>query len=158
MDNNALYNTYINVNYKNYENNSNNTSLNIVEKNGYNDISGNVNDLENDTISDTKYRENILDVFCLSKEEYDSIYMKVDYLYNYIKSNQNTFFTESEFKEFNNILEKCASKFFSEDKGLGMMVLFSYDYFYITHKLICDILLRKKSNKNLKDLVNLICN
>ena len=38
------------------------------------------------------------------------------------------------------ILKKLAASFMSEDLEIGLMVGFSYDYFFLTHPCICDYL------------------
>jgi hypothetical protein len=43
-------------------------------------------------------------------------------------------------KEFSKIMEKCAEKMLSNDHTFGLMMLFSYDYFYLTHPCICEYL------------------
>jgi len=43
-------------------------------------------------------------------------------------------------KEFSKIMEKCASKILTEDNTMGLMMLFSYDYFYLSHPCICEYL------------------
>ena len=38
------------------------------------------------------------------------------------------------------LLKKLASIFMSEDPEIGLMVGFSYDFFYLMHPCVCDLL------------------
>ena len=42
--------------------------------------------------------------------------------------------------EFSKIMEKCAGNLLTEDNTMGLMMLFSYDYFFLTNPCICEYL------------------
>ena len=43
-------------------------------------------------------------------------------------------------KELNELMSFLASKYDSIDKEFGLMLLFTYDYLYLSHPCICDFL------------------
>jgi len=50
--------------------------------------------------------------------------------------------------EFMECIEKSREKHSCEDSESGFITLFSYDYFFLTHKCICDILNDGKSSSD----------
>jgi hypothetical protein len=50
-------------------------------------------------------------------------------------------------KEFSEIMDKCAEKLLTDDNTMGLMMLFSYDYFYLAHPCICEYLSYGTINK-----------
>lgn len=90
--------------------------------------------------SDTQYRKELLDVFYLTVNEFDSINNKIDNLFQLIPKNN---------KKMNDILDKLSSKFFSEDKDFGFMILFSYDTFHIIHRLLQNFLKTNELNNEI---------
>jgi hypothetical protein len=48
---------------------------------------------------------------------------------------------------------KLAANFLSEDIEIGLMLLFSYDYMYMSHKCICEFINSGQiSEKNISEL------
>uniref|UniRef100_A0A6C0KYQ4 Uncharacterized protein n=1 Tax=viral metagenome TaxID=1070528 RepID=A0A6C0KYQ4_9ZZZZ len=98
----------------------------------------------------------------LSNQLYQEDFLKVfgieDYSDEIINVTINKLHTKlSKIENMNCILKKLAKKFMSEDTEIGLMVGFSYDYFYLLHPCICDLLEKDEitdSNYNL--LKNLI--
>jgi hypothetical protein len=94
--------------------------------------------LETDKITDDEkifirnviYREEFLNI--LGMEEYDDkkVSQSIHELYEKIKD-------QSYLKE---CITKVGDTYFSEDKEIGLMILFSYDYMYITHICISEYL------------------
>ena len=82
--------------------------------------------------SDDEYRDQILKAFNLS-EYNDDIIGKIDSIYESIRENG----------EFGELLEKAANSMLSEDRELGMVILFSYDHFSAFHECIKEF---KKNN------------
>lgn len=75
--------------------------------------------------NDEEYRQQILKVFNLS-EYTDEITKGIDSVYEDIRENER----------FSQLLEKAANSMLSEDKELGMVILFSYDHFTAFHECI----------------------
>lgn len=75
--------------------------------------------------SDDEYREQILKAFNLS-EYNDDIIGGIDLIYESIRENS----------EFGELLEKASNSMLSEDRELGMVILFSYDHFPAFHECI----------------------
>ena len=79
---------------------------------------------------DDKYREDILHIFNLTK--YDDIVIEnnIENLFTLIKKNK--------------ILISCcthlANKVFSSDLVYGFIFLFSFEYLYLTHKCMCELI------------------
>ena len=52
-------------------------------------------------------------------------------------------------------MKTTASFMLSDDLELGLMILYSYDYFFLTHKCVCDFLETEKiSEHNMDALFN----
>jgi hypothetical protein len=81
-------------------------------------------------ISDAIYRQELLNILCI--EDYNGIELDnaiVD-LYEKIKSCE----------ELQKYIKKLANDFSSSDNILGLMLLFSYDYMYLTHICVSEFL------------------
>lgn len=101
-----------------------NTNLNV-----------NYNTIDDSELSDFHYKNQLLNAFKMSdNDEFDVITQRVTELYNCIKDklNKNSHIVT--------LLQKSASRILSEDLEMGFMLLFSYDTFYIMHKLILQLL------------------
>ena len=86
-------------------------------------------DMTND-ISETLYRAELLGVFGL--EEFDDKVINLEVM--------NLCFQLSAHTEFAALMLKAAAKMLSEDLCTGLMVLFSYDSFFLLHRCICEYL------------------
>ena len=84
--------------------------------------------IENEQLSDDKYREEILKVFGL--EVFDEAIMgeKINALATMIKDDVR----------FIDICTKSANKYLSEDFGIGLTLLFSFDSFHLIHPCLQD--------------------
>mgnify|MGYP006088776061 CR=1 FL=1 len=89
---------------------------------------------------DDEYREQILKAFDLS-EYADEITKGIDSIYEDIRENS----------EFGELLEKAANSMLSEDRELGLVILFSYDHFPAFHECIKEF---KKNNIAPTDKIN----
>jgi len=81
-------------------------------------------------ISDAIYRQELLNILCI--EDYNGIELDnaiVD-LYEKIKGCE----------ELQKYIKKLANDFSSSDNILGLMLLFSYDYMYLTHICVSEFL------------------
>lgn len=140
MDINTFYNINSIVDYREYEKNNDDNENNT-----------------NSILSDTRYRENLLETFYLKVSDYDNIINHIDKIYGYIKDN-SSIFTQEQYKTFNDILIKCAGEFMTDDKNYGTLVLFSYDYFDKTHQLVKELIKNKTiNNEILEELKKNIC-
>lgn len=109
----------------------------------------NVTDDEKEDIRDMIYREDMMNIFYLEEnDEFDSINDALLKLYDKIKNNE----------EFKNCMIKAAAKLLSKDEVIGLCVLYSYDFMYLTHECISDYLkndfVQKDKIKQLKYLLN----
>ena len=84
--------------------------------------------IKDEQLSDDKYREEILRVFNL--EVFDEAMMgeKIDQLAGVIKGDA----------KFANMCSKSANRYLSEDFGIGLTLLFSFDSFHLIHACLQD--------------------
>ena len=83
-----------------------------------------------DDISDALYRSELLGVFGLEEFDDKVINLEVMTLCNQLSAHT----------EFAELMIKAAAKMLSEDLCTGLMVLFSYDSFFLLHRCICQYL------------------
>ena len=83
-----------------------------------------------DDISDALYRSELLGVFGL--EEFDDKVINLEVMNLCTQLSAHT--------EFAVLMLKAAAKMLSEDLCTGLMVLFSYDSFFLLHRCICQYL------------------
>jgi hypothetical protein len=127
-----MYNTKVNITY--------NTSEVFLE-------SDEITEDEKGFIRDTLYRQELLNIFGIEEYNEKKIDLSIHKLYKKI---QNC-------NEFKDCMIKLASYFMSEEEELGLMILFSYDYMYLTHICISEYLeTNKVSENNMKRLKALI--
>jgi hypothetical protein len=96
-----------------------------------------ITDDEKDFIRDTIYRQELLDI--LEMEDYNEKEMDrvIHDLYEKVKDN----------KELKECMLKLAGNFMSVDEEFGLMILFAYDYMYLTHNCISELLETGKINE-----------
>ena len=96
-----------------------------------------ITDDEKDFIRDTIYRQELLDI--LEMEDYNEKEMDkvIHDLYEKVKDN----------KEIKECMLKLAGNFMSVDEEFGLMILFAYDYMYLTHNCISELLETGKINE-----------
>lgn len=98
-------------------------------------------------VRDVIYRQELLNIFGL--EEYESTRLDDAFhkLYERIK----------DYKPLQEIMVKLASEIMCEDKEVGMIILYSYDFMYLTHLCICELLnFENISDDNLNNLKKII--
>lgn len=135
MDINTIYNVDVVVNYKNYENNG-----------------------EYEVYSDTIYRKQLLETLLLHVDEFYEMGSRIENVRLHIDKILVQQFTPQQKEFYKSILLNCAGKFMSDDTSMGFMILFSYDYFYLIHDFIRDIIIKKSINDEiLNELKNKIC-
>lgn len=94
------------------------------------------------------YKTELLKVFNQDNFNDDNINNNINILFEIVKNN----------KEFIECIKKASSLLLTDDLLTGFMVLFSYNYFYITHQCICDIIndkvIQPVNLNNLKNILN----
>jgi len=98
----------------------------------------NVTNEEKDFIRDTLYKTELLDI--LGIEEFDETKTNIVMHDLYQKL--------EDCLELKECMTKLANKFLSEDLELGLMLLFSYDYMYLSHICICEYLEKGQITEN----------
>jgi hypothetical protein len=116
----------------------------------------NVTDDQKAFIRDVIYRQELLDILSINDIDIDndkknSDDLKIDNaikeLYNRVKVCTN----------LTNCMVKVAGYYATTDEEIGLMLLFSYDYMYLTHKCISEYLETGEISKNnIKNLENAI--
>jgi len=102
---------------------------------------------ESEDSADLIYKSDILQVFNLTEYDDDKIEEEMKVLYEKLKNNEKMV----------ECMKKLAHRFVTEELEFGMMLLFSYDTFFITHLCICDIIEKDEIDQdNLNLLVKLI--
>jgi hypothetical protein len=90
--------------------------------------------LEMEEIANCMYQANFLQSFNLTDYNDEII----------IKETKRIYILALENSKFKECMKKMANNYLSEDLYVGFMFLFSYDYFFLTHTCICELL---KTNK-----------
>jgi hypothetical protein len=116
----------------------------------------NVSEHEKAFIRDVIYRQELLDILSINDIDIDndkknSDDLKIDNaikeLYNRVKVCTN----------LTNCMVKVAGYYVTTDEEIGLMLLFSYDYMYLTHKCISEFLETGEISEDaMKDLENAI--
>ena len=86
-----------------------------------------VNDNEASFIRSCIYRQELLNIFCLEDFDESVINKQVEILYEKVKNMDG----------FTGLL---TNEFSPDDELLGFTILYSYDFLYLTHPLICELL------------------
>ena len=94
----------------------------------------NVEEFSEEEISNALYQANLLESFNLSEFDEVTINKEIDKLYLVFKGNER----------FKKCMKKVANSYMSEDLSVGLMLLFSYDYFFLTHECICEHFKKKE--------------
>ena len=78
---------------------------------------------EKNFIRDIIYRQELLNILCLEEYNQDEIDREIHMLYEKIK----------ECNVLNECIIKLSRDYMSLDNKIGLIILFSYDYLYLTH-------------------------
>ena len=89
-----------------------------------------VTNSEREFILDVLYRQDILNIFNMEDYNIDELTAAINELYEKIKINDKLI----------KIMIKLAGDISSMDDKLGLMIMFSFDYLYITHPCMCEFL------------------
>ena len=107
----------------------------------------NITNEEKEFIRNTIYRQELL--YVLDMEEYNEVEINTAMSEIYSKAKEN-----DELKKYMN---KLAGQFMRADEEFGLMLLFSYDYMYLTHICISELFeIGKISDISLLNLKNII--
>ena len=102
---------------------------------------------EKEFIRDALYRQELLNIFEIEEYNEKKIDLSIHKLYKKIQG----------CNELKDCMTKLASYFMSEEDELGLMILFSYDYMYLTHICISEYLetnqISENNMKNLKAII-----
>jgi|UniRef100_A0A6C0CV27 hypothetical protein len=102
---------------------------------------------QSEDTADLIYKSDMLQVFNLTEYDDDKIHEEMINLFEVLKNNEKMV----------ECMKKMALRFVTEELELGMMLLFSYDTFFVMNLCICDIMEKgdiEEENMNL--LVKLI--
>ena len=103
----------------------------------------NINDDEKAFVRDTIYRQEILDIFYENDYNDDKLSIAINELYKRIKYCE----------QLTKCMLKLAGKYMATNEEFGLMLLFSYDYMYLTHICICEFIETGEiSNENITNL------
>jgi hypothetical protein len=104
-----------------------------------------ITDDEKMFIRDTIYRQELLDIFCdnYDTDNDDKLSIAINELYKRVKYCE----------QLTKCMLKLAEKYMATNEEFGLMLLFSYDYMYLTHICICEYLETGDiDNENIKKL------
>ena len=98
----------------------------------------NVTEDEKEFIRNTIYRQELL--YILGMDEYNEVEINtaMNKIYNKAKEND----------ELKKCMNKLAGQFMKADEVFGLMLLFSYDYMYLTHICISELFETGKIDEN----------
>jgi len=89
-----------------------------------------INNSEKDFIRDSLYRQELLNILGIDEFNEDQMNNAIHELYERIKS----------CIKLKECMTKLAGHFMSEDLELGLMILYAYDYMYLTHTCVSEYL------------------
>ena len=98
--------------------------------------------------ADLIYKSDILQVLNLTEYDDDKIEQEMISLFDMLKNNEKMV----------ECMKKLAHRFVTEELEFGMMLLFSYDTFYITHLCVCDIIEKGEPNEENINILNKLIN
>ena len=87
-----------------------------------------ITDQEKEFIRDVIYRQEILDILEITEFNEGNIRTAIEELYERLKDNVDLTFC----------MRKLSERFMKIDELLGLNLLFSFDYLYLTHTCICE--------------------
>ena len=91
----------------------------------------NVTEEEKEFIRNILYREDVLNIFLIDfNDDFEVFNAVINELYEKIK----------DFLPFKECMKKMAIMIMSEDEEAGLLLMYSYDYMYITHKCVSQFL------------------
>jgi hypothetical protein len=102
-----------------------------------------ITDDEKAFVRDTIYRQELLDILCVNDDNDDKLSIAINELYKRVKYCE----------QLTKCMLKLAGKYMATNEEFGLMLLFSYDYMYLTHICICEFIETGEiSNENITNL------
>jgi len=102
------------------------------------DSDSDLDDIDEQFTSKYLYDNELLHAFHMEKYDANILSNKILQLYDFLKSHKDTY---PDIHKLLQIADEMSMKYiFKSDQFNGFMILFSFDYFHITHLCICDIL------------------
>ena len=95
---------------------------------------------------DTLYKEQFLEAMNEKIYDEEMIQFKLDYLYD--------IFRKTKLNEIMNKLCKRSVSYQMSDNKIGFLLLFSFDFYYITHSIICHYFVFHEIHEELFSLLN----
>jgi hypothetical protein len=89
-----------------------------------------VNDNDKKFIRDVIYRQELLDIFGMDEYDDKKINKAIYELYEKIK----------DCTQLKDCMLQLSNNFMSLDEKIGLLLLFSYDFLYLTHDCVCEFL------------------
>ncbi|MCJ7802892.1 MAG: hypothetical protein MUP82_11115 [Candidatus Marinimicrobia bacterium] len=106
-----------------------------------------ITDQEKDFVRDILYRQELLDILGIEDYKEEDINASITKLYERLKGSD----------ELRECMIKMARRFMSIEEEIGLMVLFAYDYMYLTHICVSEYLESGKiSEANMLNLTEII--
>jgi hypothetical protein len=107
----------------------------------------NVNEQEKDFIRNCVYRQDFLYIFGLEEFKDDEVNKELIDIYKKIHTN----------KHFQSIINCILEQYEVNDEITALMLLYSFDYMYLFHQCICDVLDNEQiSNKTIDTLQDIL--
>ena len=108
----------------------------------------NVTDEEKNFIRNILYKEDLLNIFLIDfNDDFEVFTSVMNELYKKIKN----------FLPFKECMKKMATIIMSEDEQTGLLLMYSYDYMYITHNCISEYLETGTLSQQNIELLDKIC-
>ena len=85
---------------------------------------------EKECIQNTMYKQDILEIFDVEEFDDEKINIAVREVYEKVKTND----------DLRNIMQLLSAKLLSSDEEIGFMLMFSFDYLYLSHTCISEYL------------------
>ena len=89
-----------------------------------------ITDDEKAFVRDTIYRQELLNILCENDDNDDKLSSALKELYKRVKYCE----------QLTKCMLKLAGKYMATNEEFGLMLLFSYDYMYLTHVCICEFI------------------
>ncbi len=106
-----------------------------------------ITEKDKEFVMDAMYRNDILYIFDIEEFDKDIVCENLKILYEKIKLNET----------FNDILKKFANIYLSDDAEIGLLILYSYDFLYLSHPIISEYLGKGQiSEENINKLNNIL--
>ena len=90
----------------------------------------NITASEMEFVRDALYRQELLDILELEEHDEELMSEALHKLYEQVKGSQ----------ELRKCMVKMARRLMTADEEFGLLILFAYDYMYLTHPCICEYL------------------